>query len=566
MEEPAMKTKPNSVTFAAIILMALTANALCDYISNIKISPASPACLTFNQKVNITFDYSVSEPAGAVIFIRPFTAGSLTPNYAAHPSPTYPAGKGTGTGYFTITTGVILVDHLRFQILSSDQSKTILEFFIPVEYHFSTHAIYDIKLDPDTPASLVFGQNVNIKFNYTTNQPGGVRIFARPMTGGATTPGYGAHGSPLYPNGSASGTGFFTITLNNAIIDHIRFQMFNENQSQLLLEYFLPVDYHYAAHAINNIIVTPTPPHCMLFNENVNITFDYTTAEPGGIRIFVRPFTGNAATPGYGAHGSPNYPTGNGNGNGWFTIMAGNALVDRLQFRMTNADQSQELLKFFVPVLFPYSAHKITNISFAPSAPAYLTSGHNVDIKFNYLTSQSGGVRIFARPFSQGALTPGYGAHGSPLYPTGSGNGTGFYNISSTTSLVDHTRFQMLNSDQSQLLLEFFLPVSFFYGNQLPTGLERLTEAEPGAFVLHQNFPNPFNPSTTIEFALAKQEYVTLKIYNLTGELVAVLLEEQQPAGTHRVYWNASAIASGVYVYRLQAGSFVQSKKLVLMR
>jgi hypothetical protein len=153
-----------------------------------------------------------------------------------------------------------------------------------------------------------------------------------------------------------------------------------------------------------------------------------------------------------------------------------------------------------------------------------------------------------------------------PNYPTGNGNGTGFYNISSTTSLVDHTRFQMLNSDQSQLLLEFFLPVSFFYGNQLPTGLESLTDAEPGAFALHQNFPNPFNPSTTIEFALAKQEYVTLKIYNLTGELVAVLLEEQQPAGTHRVYWNASAIASGVYMYRLQAGSFVQSKKLVLMR
>ena len=565
-EEPAMRTKLGNLAAAIVFLMALTVPGLCDYISNIQMSPASPACLIFNQKVSLTFDYSVSEAAGTVIFIRPFSAGSLTPNYSAHPSPIYPAGTGTGTGYFSITAGDAIVDHLRFQVLSSDQSRILLEFYVPVKYHFSSHSIYDIQLTPKPPALLVFGQNVNITFNYTTNQPGGVRIFARPMSGGATTPNYGAHGSPLHPTGSGSGSGYFSITSGNANIDHIRFQMYNESQSQLLLEYFLPVDFHYAAHAINNILITPGSPHCMLFGENVNITFDYSTSEPGGVRIFVRPFTGSTATPGYGAHGSVVYPTGNGNGTGWFNIGSGNAIVDQLQFKMTNADQSQELLKFFVPVLYPYSSHKITNITFKPTAPAYLTSGHNVNIKFNYLANQPGGVRIFARPFSLGTATPGYGAHGSPLYPTGSGSGDGFFNISNMTVLVDQTRFQMLNDDQSQLLLEFFLPSLFFYGNQVPTGLSGIHKAEPGSYALFQNYPNPFNPSTTIEFTLSKEEYVALKIYNLNGELVAVPLEKPLPAGMHRVNWNASGLASGVYLYQLVTEHFVQSKKLILMR
>lgn len=82
----------------------------------------------------------------------------------------------------------------------------------------------------------------------------------------------------------------------------------------------------------------------------------------------------------------------------------------------------------------------------------------------------------------------------------------------------------------------------------------------------YQNYPNPLNPRTTIEFTLAKDENVTLKIYNLIGELVAVLLEVHLSAGMQWVDWNTRGLASGVYLYRLEAGGYVQCKKLILMR
>jgi hypothetical protein len=88
----------------------------------------------------------------------------------------------------------------------------------------------------------------------------------------------------------------------------------------------------------------------------------------------------------------------------------------------------------------------------------------------------------------------------------------------------------------------------------------------PDDFCLFQNYPNPFNPSTTIEFALPKAAFVTLKVYNLLGEEVATLIAEQRSAGIHKICWNARGLASGVYLYRLEAGNFLQVKKLLLIR
>jgi hypothetical protein len=88
----------------------------------------------------------------------------------------------------------------------------------------------------------------------------------------------------------------------------------------------------------------------------------------------------------------------------------------------------------------------------------------------------------------------------------------------------------------------------------------------PRDITLGQNYPNPFNPSTTIEFALPHSGFVTLKVYNVLGEEVASLLNEDHPAGTFKATWDASGMPSGIYFYRLTAGKFVQTKKMVLMR
>ncbi|MEK7729479.1 MAG: T9SS type A sorting domain-containing protein [candidate division KSB1 bacterium] len=80
---------------------------------------------------------------------------------------------------------------------------------------------------------------------------------------------------------------------------------------------------------------------------------------------------------------------------------------------------------------------------------------------------------------------------------------------------------------------------------------------------MEQNYPNP---STTISFSLPRASFVTLKIHNLLGEEVATLVHEQRAAGEQRVHWQPHDLPSGVYVYRLQVGAFVKSKKLVFLR
>ena len=88
----------------------------------------------------------------------------------------------------------------------------------------------------------------------------------------------------------------------------------------------------------------------------------------------------------------------------------------------------------------------------------------------------------------------------------------------------------------------------------------------PTEYALEQNFPNPFNPSTTIKYQLPKDGLVTLKIYDILGREVATLVNEEKIAGKYQVNFNASSLASGVYIYKLQAGDFVSSKKMLLLK
>jgi len=88
----------------------------------------------------------------------------------------------------------------------------------------------------------------------------------------------------------------------------------------------------------------------------------------------------------------------------------------------------------------------------------------------------------------------------------------------------------------------------------------------PGTFALDQNYPNPFNPSTTINFSLGKATNVKLVVFNLLGQQVATLINEKLPAGAHTAVFKANSMATGVYFYRLEAGSFVDVKKMLLLK
>ena len=99
-----------------------------------------------------------------------------------------------------------------------------------------------------------------------------------------------------------------------------------------------------------------------------------------------------------------------------------------------------------------------------------------------------------------------------------------------------------------------------------PIGVEGEVTSTPLSYKLKQNYPNPFNPITTLSYDLPVENDVRIVIYNLIGQEVRRWEIQGQAAGYYRVTWNASKVASGIYFYRLQAGDFVQTRKMVLLK
>lgn len=88
----------------------------------------------------------------------------------------------------------------------------------------------------------------------------------------------------------------------------------------------------------------------------------------------------------------------------------------------------------------------------------------------------------------------------------------------------------------------------------------------PSIFSLSQNYPNPFNPTTTISFTIPSASFVTIQIFDALGKEVSILVSEEMPAGVYSHKWHADDLTSGIYFYRLQAGSFTETRKLILLR
>jgi ligand-binding sensor domain-containing protein len=105
-----------------------------------------------------------------------------------------------------------------------------------------------------------------------------------------------------------------------------------------------------------------------------------------------------------------------------------------------------------------------------------------------------------------------------------------------------------------------------FNENGVTSVKEAVNENSPKDFSLFQNYPNPFNPSTTISFSLPRSGFATLKIYDLMGREVTTIISEELQTGTYSRQWNATNMSSGIYFYRLQAGSFIATKKLLLLK
>jgi subtilisin-like proprotein convertase family protein len=104
------------------------------------------------------------------------------------------------------------------------------------------------------------------------------------------------------------------------------------------------------------------------------------------------------------------------------------------------------------------------------------------------------------------------------------------------------------------------------FNNQAVTAVNEEITGIPKKFALHQNYPNPFNPTTTIKYDLAKESFVKITVYDILGKQVQTLVNEQKKAGSYALEINASGLASGVYFYKIEAGTFVATKKMMLIK
>jgi len=121
---------------------------------------------------------------------------------------------------------------------------------------------------------------------------------------------------------------------------------------------------------------------------------------------------------------------------------------------------------------------------------------------------------------------------------------------------IDFARLESAFSDSGQV----------HYGNVWKTGEQDSSATIPVTFELNQNFPNPFNPSTAIRYALPVDTEVSTKVIDLLGREVVTLVSRFQKAGKHTVVLDASFLPSGVYFYQMKAGAFTSVKKLLLLR
>ncbi|KAA3599304.1 MAG: T9SS C-terminal target domain-containing protein [Calditrichaeota bacterium] len=257
------------------------------------------------------------------------------------------------------------------------------------------------------------------------------------------------------------------------------------------------------------------------------------------------------------------------NAQGTVTILGGNFNADSVGFSFTVP----------IEVTGITSQDLITGYSFDISYPNGLQL-ENVEVT-NTITPSTGAnsyQTALNKTFAQQVRFAAAGGQNQITLPQGQTSGILAnlifkVNSSVTNGQIEFTEFNANTTPNGFVFNSGSVPTTLVNGTIDVTlvGIEDENNSLPTSFSLNQNFPNPFNPSTTIQFALPVSEFVSLKIYNLLGQEVNQLVDENFNAGFHNVKWNGldknnNPVSSGVYLYKIEAGSFVSIKKAVYLK
>ncbi|MDY0110316.1 MAG: T9SS type A sorting domain-containing protein [Candidatus Krumholzibacteria bacterium] len=553
--------------FAYIMLALLLGSSptAANWLGNVRYAHPSHSFLPNGEYTQFTWDYKISEAAGARFQVTPMAGGATVAGHSWSGSAVYPAGTGTTTSWFAFWSDAHYVDHVRIEMKSADWSTVLLQMDLPVTYRYSDHGVFGLQPSHTSPSWLRYGQHFSIGFSAVIGGGATAWVVARPFTNGALTPGYTASGMTSIA-GTGSGTQWFTFGSGDRHVDQIRFQVWNVGQTELLLEFFVPVDLTWGAHGLSNFVISAPSPEHLAHGQNVTVEFDYATSASGGVYIWAYPaHAPGQAMAGHSGAASPLLTDAEGHLSRWFNFPADEHDVPYIWIRIAEPGTFITLFSVNLPVAYHWGEHGLRNFVCDIVPPAVLDAEERVYVTCEYTTTEAGGVRIFLLPYTDGHSSPDYAVSGSPLYPTGTGTATNYFRISSGQVTVDQVRYRMTTADQSATLLEIFRDHGpFFYGG--PGFATPAGESPPRLAVLEAPYPNPFNPTATVPLTLSAEQHVRLAVFDLRGRLVRTLVDGQLPAGRHEIALPARDLASGTYLCVLTVRGERQVKRLALVR
>ena len=236
--------------------------------------------------------------------------------------------------------------------------------------------------------------------------------------------------------------------------------------------------------------------------------------------------------------------------------------VDReiVSIGITTIDTS--IIKHSVQLAFVLPLH--VGESIAHGADTVYSSGTDIDVNTETSNYDAYGTLTFPLPIGSLPALRVTGTMLTKVYLAGilNNNSTG-YSISWVTESGNQLQVEVDALSSGSVKVH---SVSLTYIGTTPATLVKASAQLPVSFTLSQNYPNPFNPSTQIQFSIAQAGFVSLKVYDMLGREVATLVHQELTPSSYSITWDATNVASGVYLYKLDAGNYSVAKKMVLMK
>jgi hypothetical protein len=135
-----------------------------------------------------------------------------------------------------------------------------------------------------------------------------------------------------------------------------------------------------------------------------------------------------------------------------------------------------------------------------------------------------------------------------------------------TLDTYKHVGVVVLTNGESDTGIDIIKDALYSFSTTIPTDVDEDLTALPEQYYLFQNYPNPFNPSTTIKYSVPQSSNVVIKVFDILGNEIETLVNEEKPAGTYEIDFDARNLSSGVYFYKMTGGNYSETKKMLLLR